>query len=173
MQLSRGDRLRSGGILDTHRDLHLGRSDKLPTIVAGSEGVLANMSAKIPKRPVSAPSGRDDPRVAALMKAFSADPKLAPVIDAFEERKKVEGGRKFGSNGLKVNGTLFALFTQGTLVVKLPNERVAALVSSRVGKQFDPGHGRLMKGWLTVTAARASWIDLAKEAHDFVTGSKR
>jgi hypothetical protein len=28
-------------------------------------------------------------------------------------------------------------------------------------KPFDPGHGRLMKEWLTVTSAKASWIDLA------------
>jgi len=25
-----------------------------------------------------------------------------------------------------------------------------------------------MKGWLTVTTAKASWIDLAMEAHEFV-----
>jgi hypothetical protein len=49
----------------------------------------------------------------------------------------------------------------------------AALVASRVGEQFDPGHGRLMKGWLTVTSAKASWVELAKEAHDFVKGAKR
>jgi hypothetical protein len=72
-----------------------------------------------------------------------------------------------------VNGKLFALFTQGALVVKLPNERVAALVAQDVGKAFDPGHGRLMKGWLTVTSATALWIDFAKEAHDFVKESKR
>jgi hypothetical protein len=44
-----------------------------------------------------------------------------------------------------VDGKPFALFTQGTLVVKIPKERVAALVDAGVGKPFDPGHGRLMK----------------------------
>jgi hypothetical protein len=131
------------------------------------------MTARTPKKAGAAPSGDDDLRVAALIKAFTADPELAPIVDAFKESKTAAPGRRFGSNGLKVNGKLFALFTQGTLVVKLPNERVAALVLSRVGKPFDPGHGRLMKGWLTVTAAKASWIDLAKEAHDFVKGSHR
>jgi hypothetical protein len=119
-----------------------------------------------------APLGEDeDPRVATLTEAFRADPKLAPVIEAFE-KEKGEGGRKFGSNGLKTKSRLFALFTQGTLVVKLPRERVVALVASRIGKPFDPGHGRLMKEWLTLTSPRTSWIDLAKEAFEFVNRSK-
>jgi hypothetical protein len=100
------------------------------------------------------------------MKAFRSDAKLAPVVDAFEASK---GGRKFASNGLKTrDGKLFALFTQGTLVVKLSKERVATLIKKGTGKPFDPGHGRLMKEWLTVTSPRASWSELAKEAHDFV-----
>jgi hypothetical protein len=107
------------------------------------------------------------------MKAFKADPKLAPIIDAFDERKKAAQGRKFGSNGLKVNGKLFALFTQETLVVKLPKDRVVSLVASRVGEPFDPGHGRLMKEWLKVTTTQVSWVDLAREAHAFVKGSSR
>jgi len=119
---------------------------------------------------VSSMPAKADPRVARLMRAFGADPRLAPVVAEFEANK---GGKKFGSNGLKVNGKLFALFTQGTLVVKLPSERVSALVRARVGTPFDPGRGRLMKEWLTVAGAKASWIDLAKEAHDFVTGKGR
>lgn len=97
-----------------------------------------------------------------------SDPKLAPIVDAFEKAKP--RARKFGSNGLKVAGRLFVLFTEGTLVVKLPKDRVRALVASGVGKPFDPGHGRLMKEWLTVTSAKASWVGLAKEAHGFVSG---
>lgn len=71
-----------------------------------------------------------------------------------------------------MNGKLFALLTQGTLVVKLPRQRVASLVESRIGKPFDPGHGRLMKEWLAITSAKASWLDLAKEAYAFVSGAQ-
>jgi hypothetical protein len=110
----------------------------------------------------------DDPRVAALLAALRADAKLAPVVRDFEARTAT-GGRAFGSNGLKVNDKLFALFTQGTLVVKLPKPRVAALVAAKIGKPFDPGHGRLMKEWLAVTDAKARWPELAREAHAFVT----
>jgi TfoX/Sxy family transcriptional regulator of competence genes len=111
-----------------------------------------------------------DSRVAKLVSAFRTDPTLAPVIDALEAAKT--GTRKFGSNGLKVNGKLFALFTQDTLVVKLPKDRVAELVASAIGKPFDPGHGRMMKEWLTVTSPKASWVALAKEAHAFAIAQK-
>ncbi len=115
------------------------------------------------------PSVAVDGRVAELLEDLKSDPALAVVVGAFEQAA-AQGtrGRKFGSNGLKVNGKLFALFTQGTLVVKLPKDRVAELVASRVGKPFDPGHGRLMKEWLTVVAPKARWAELAKEAHDYV-----
>ena len=109
--------------------------------------------------------------MARLLRALRSDPALARVVDAFEQTKP--GARRFGSNGLEVNGKLFALFTQGTLVVKLPEDRAAALAASGVGKPFDPGHGRRMKEWLTVTSARASWTRLAREAHDFVSSGGR
>jgi TfoX/Sxy family transcriptional regulator of competence genes len=102
-------------------------------------------AGKAPGKPSRAPLAGGDPRLAALLKTLRADATLAPIVDAFEASQKLESGRKFGSNGLKVDGKLFALFTQGTLVVKLPRERVAALVAARVGKPFDPGHGRQMK----------------------------
>jgi hypothetical protein len=112
--------------------------------------------------------GSDDPRVRKLLEALRADPKTAPAIKEFEARSAAGTSRTFGSNGLKANGKLFALFTQGTLVVKLPKDRVAALVDKGQGEPFDPGHGRLMKEWLTVVSPKASWVELAKEAHAFV-----
>ena len=128
--------------------------------------------AKTARRAPSTPSDeKDDPRVAKLIAALRAEPTLASVIDAFEKAKS-EPRRKFGSNGLKVNGKLFALFTQGTLVVKLPKQRVAELVAANMGKPFDPGHGRLMKEWLAVTSAKASWLDLARDAFGFVNESR-
>jgi hypothetical protein len=72
---------------------------------------------------------RSLPRIAKLLASLRADPALASIVDAFEVGKG-QPGRKFGSNGLKVNGKHFALFTQGTLVVKLPKDRVAELVAS-------------------------------------------
>ncbi len=55
------------------------------------------------------------------------------------------------------------------VVAAYEKERVGALIEKGLGKPFDPGHGRLMKGWLTVTSAKASWIELSKEAFAFVS----
>ncbi len=126
-----------------------------------------------PGRPTTAAPGPRDPRVDALLAALRADRRLASVITEYETASAAGGRRSFGSNGLKVGGKLFALFTQDTLVVKLPKDRVGELVAAGVGTPFDPGHGRLMKEWLTVTSAKASWLDLAREAHAFVAGATR
>jgi hypothetical protein len=114
-----------------------------------------------------------DPRVQKLLGQLRADAKLAPIVLAYE-KDAIKPGRKFGKNGLKTKaGQLFALFTQGTLVVKLPKDRVTALVDAGAGTPFDPGHGRLMKEWLTVTSPKASWVDLAKEAFAFVAAAAK
>lgn len=110
-----------------------------------------------------------DQKVAKLLAALREDPELSASVREFEESRETKKGRKFGSNALKTNGKLFALFTQNTLVVKLPNERVSALVAKGVGKPFDPGHGRLMKGWLTLVGGSASWAELVREAHAYAS----
>lgn len=94
---------------------------------------------RTPTRKASAaakPERSAEDRTKALLDALRADRNLAPVVSAYE-RQVAQSGRKFGKNGLKTKGgKLFALFTQDTLVVKLPSERVAALVSEGVGKHF-------------------------------------
>jgi hypothetical protein len=49
---------------------------------------------------------------------------------------------------------------------------VDALIAAGEGQRFDPGHGRLMKEWLTVEPTAAErWVPLAKEALAF--GAKK
>ena len=72
------------------------------------------------------------------------------------------------SYGLKINGKIFAMFGRGQFVTKLPKARVDELVSAGKGKRFDPGHGRLMKEWIVVWAGKVDWIELAKDAYQFV-----
>ena len=130
-------------------------------------------SVKTRKGPMSTTMQPDnDPRVSRLLSSLRKDPRLAPLVGDFQKTTE-KPGRRFGSNGLKANGKLFALFTQGTLVVKLPKTRVAELVDAKLGKPFDPGHGRVMKEWLTVISPKASWFDLVIEAFGFVSTSKR
>lgn len=98
-----------------------------------------------------------------LVTRFGADPSVTPPA--------AEGG-KFGASGLKVDNRIFALLHKGELVVKLPRGRVDELVASGTGKPFDPGHGRLMKEWVTIEPRHGrNWGELAQEARDFVAGA--
>jgi len=79
------------------------------------------------------------------------------------------GRRGFGSSALKVNGSIFAMISDGKLVLKLPRDRVDTLIGTGAGTPFDAGKGQPMKEWLTVTGDdEVSWLALAREALDFV-----
>jgi hypothetical protein len=97
------------------------------------------------------------------------DPAFAPVVAAFADDPGVTRKRLFSSsNVLSVNGKIFAMLTSGNLVVKLPKGRVDEIVSTGHGENFDPGHGRPMKEWVSVPDG--DWIALAAEAHQYVSG---
>ncbi len=72
-------------------------------------------------------------------------------------------------NVLSVDGKIFAMLVKEKLVVKLPKQRVDELAAARVGTYFDPGHGRLMKQWISISPGRGAWVELAKEAYRFVS----
>lgn len=122
------------------------------------------------KTTMSAPRVAEQVHIDTIFKAFEKDRRLKPVIEGFvTDKASASGGRRFGSNALKVNGKLFLLFTQGTIVVKLPKDRIDELVAEKAGTRFDPGHGRIMQEWLTVTStSKALWVRLAKEAFELV-----
>jgi hypothetical protein len=66
------------------------------------------------------------------------------------------------------------LSSDGSLVVKLPRQRVDALVAAGEGRPFEPGPGRVMKEWLELgVASRQDWAALAQEAMAFVGGTPR
>jgi hypothetical protein len=99
------------------------------------------------------------------------------VVAAFSRDRRVEPPSpkrgSFGSNGLRIDGRIFAMLVKGTLVVKLPAKRVAELIEAGRGEPFDAGKGRPMKEWLVVRSAPKLWIDLAFEARSFVGRSVR
>jgi len=100
-----------------------------------------------------------------LVARFSADPSVTPP--------SIGKGGKFGASGLKVHGKIFAMISRGALVVKLPRKRVDELVASGTGRAFDPGHGRLMKEWVTIAPSNSrQWGKLALEAREFVAAQQ-
>jgi hypothetical protein len=82
----------------------------------------------------------------------------------------ISEGTGFGLNpGLRTHGRIFAMLVRGELVVKLPRERVDDLVAGGAGTNFDPGHGRLMREWVSIPGdADLDWAQLADEALAFV-----
>ena len=114
--------------------------------------------------------------MARQRKGATPEERFAKIVQALSRYSGVtppdttQPKKRFGSSGLKVHDKIFAMISsKGEFVVKLPEQRVDGLVTSGKGKRFDPGHGRLMKEWLTVeTTSEKVWLQLAKEAMEFV-----
>ena len=106
---------------------------------------------------------------------MDAAERFAALVDEFADRPGVEGPgasatRKFGSDALKVHGSIFAMVTGGQLVLKLPKDRVAALVGSGVGAPFGTAGRAPMKEWVVILDDdEQTWRPLAREALDFVS----
>ena len=82
------------------------------------------------------------------------------------------GGKGFGSNALKVDGKFFASLSHGRLLLKLPAERIDALIESGIGERFSTGAGRPKREWVTIAPTHAArWIELSQEARGFVARS--
>src|SRR5262249_60377074 len=101
-------------------------------------------------------------RFGQLVKTFSNPPHVPPP----------EAGQKFGSNGLKFKGKLFAMLVRDELVVKLPRPRVDALIAAGDGRRMVSGGAREMKEWLVLDGRSSQdWTALAREACAFVKQS--
>ena len=75
----------------------------------------------------------------------------------------------FGSIGLKTGDKVFAILCTGKFVLKLPKEQVSALVASGNGTPFEPGHGRVMTGWVAMDPSiREKWLKFAKKSQAYV-----
>jgi hypothetical protein len=91
------------------------------------------------------------------------------LFDRFGETPRADASRRFGADALKVRGKIFAsLSKSGRLLIKLPPERVDALIAAGIGERFTTGPGRAKAAWVTIGADAADWIALAEEARAYV-----
>jgi TfoX/Sxy family transcriptional regulator of competence genes len=93
------------------------------------------------------------------------------LLSGHSPSARIGEGKGFGSTGqLRFDGKIFAMLVRGKLVLKLPRDRVDALVDSGDGERFDAGKGRQMREWLALSStSRKSWLALSKEAIAFVS----
>lgn len=115
-------------------------------------------TSKLRKTPATAAA--PDAAYHALASAFARDPRVTPPAD-------VRG--RFGANGYKVDGKIFAMSVGGALVVKLPKGEIDAAIAAGHGERLAMG-GRVMKEWLVVTGAPATWKAFVRRARAFVGG---
>ena len=93
-----------------------------------------------------------------------ADARFALVAAAFGRRRDVVQKRMFNTeNALWVDGKIFTMLTpKGAFVVKLPKDRVDALVEAGTGDRFGPG-ARKIKEWVAIDPGRGCRLGGARE----------
>jgi hypothetical protein len=83
-------------------------------------------------------------------------------------------GSGFGRGAIRFQNKIFAMLVRGRLVVKLPEDRVDALVSAGEGVRFDANKGRPMKEWFSLDPqSDREWLPLAREALAFARTAAR
>jgi hypothetical protein len=115
------------------------------------------------KKRTAVASGTDnapDPRFEPVAKALAR----TPGFSLMESKSKA-------LRGMMLNGKSFGMSTHGRFILKLDEERAAALIADRVAKPFGTGP-RVMKGWVEITAPDADWVALAKEAQSIAAAAK-
>ena len=105
---------------------------------------------------------------------LTRDPILARYLDLVDDLMGIEGvtpppgGSGFGRGSLKYRGKIFAMLVRGSLVVKLPADRVTALISAGDGVAFDANKGTPMREWFSLASdSDLDWLPLATEALEF------
>ncbi len=92
------------------------------------------------------------------------------IAEPYLQRPGVDRGTLMGFPCLRVNGDFFTTceHESGDLIVKLPEQRVAALIDAGRGIACAPA-GRVFQEWLRVSRRnRKTWTRLMDEALMFV-----
>jgi hypothetical protein len=83
------------------------------------------------------------------------------------------GGSGFGRSACRFRNKIFVMLVRGRLVVKLPAQRVDALIAAGDGVRFDANKGTPMKEWFSLDPGSGlPWLPLAREALDFARSGR-
>jgi hypothetical protein len=116
--------------------------------------------------------------------AMAAESAGVPVEERFEDLVDEltgidgvvppRGGSGFGRSAVRYQGKIFAMLVRGSLVLKLPAQRVEELVAAGEGVHFDANKGTPMKEWLSLGPdSGRPWLPLAHEALDFARAARK
>ncbi|MGY2066988.1 hypothetical protein [Blastococcus sp. SYSU DS0619] len=82
-----------------------------------------------------------------------------------------EQARMLHAPGLRTGGKFYGFAAADALVVKLPADRVAALIAGGQGEPCSPRPGRPMREWVEIRDPdEAACLAYLREARAFVTG---
>ena len=88
-----------------------------------------------------------------------------------DEHEDVTSGRMLQAIGLKTRGKVFAMDHDGRLVVKLPEDRVNALIAGGVGRPFGRKTSAPAREWVSLAVTSDDeTLAYALEARSFVGG---
>ena len=91
------------------------------------------------------------------------------LTERYANDRRVTPGKMLVSEGLRVDGRFFVALVDDRLLVKLPHDRTAELISAGIARPFESGKGRVMREWALVShSASRRWAALADEALTFV-----
>lgn len=94
------------------------------------------------------------------------------VKEHFAEIDEVTVNEGRGAQGIKLGKKMVVMFYKGSLLLKLPPQRVTELIESGHGEPYDPGTGSAMKDRIIVPSANSSeWIALSTEALQWAKSS--
>jgi TfoX N-terminal domain len=97
--------------------------------------------------------------------------RLAALAVRLSDRADVtlgHGRRGFGAGTLMIDGRIFALVSDGRLVLKLPAARVSTLIAEARGLPWAAGKATPLREWVAIPEEEPAWLDLANESLTFV-----
>ncbi len=113
---------------------------------------------------------------AATVMSVQVEERFADLVDdliGLDGVTPPRGGSGWGRSALRYHGKIFAMLVRGRLVLKLPADRVTALVAAGEGVHFDANKGTPMREWFDLDPdSPRDWTALAHEALDFAKAAR-